>query len=71
MSESNASSSDDEILVVASKIKAYIKDHSGGMSTSADVLEILSKKMRKLADEAIVRARNDGRKTVMARDFSS
>lgn len=61
--------SNDEILVVASKMKNYIREKSGGMSTSADVMDILSVKLRRLADEAIVRARNDGRKTVMARDF--
>ncbi len=63
----NPASSDD-VLVVVSKLKAYIRERSD-MSTSADVIDILSKKLRKMADEAIVRARNDGRKTVMARDF--
>lgn len=63
----NPASSDD-VLVVVSKLKAYIRERSD-MSTSADVIDVLSKKLRKLADEAIVRARNDGRKTVMARDF--
>lgn len=61
-------SSGDDVLVVASKLKAYIRGRSD-MNTAADVMDILSKKLRKLADEAIVRARNDGRKTVMARDF--
>lgn len=68
-SESESTISNDDILVVASKMKAYIKDKSGGMNTSAEVMDTLSQKLRKLADEAIVRARNDGRKTVMARDF--
>lgn len=60
--------SSDEILVVASKLKNYIRERYD-MNTSADVLEKLSDKLRSLCDDAIVRARNDGRKTVMGRDF--
>ncbi|MCB0404007.1 MAG: hypothetical protein KDD51_04425 [Bdellovibrionales bacterium] len=58
----------DEILVVASKLKAYIRDRSG-MNTSKDTLEALSDMIRNAADNAIDKARTDGRKTVMARDF--
>jgi histone H3/H4 len=61
--------SDNEVLVVASKIKKYIKDR-GDMKTSASVLEALSDKLRALCNEAIENARNDGRKTVLDRDFS-
>lgn len=57
-----------EILVVASKLKAYIREKSG-MNTSAAVVEVLSNKLRGLCDEAIERAKQDGRKTVMDRDF--
>lgn len=57
-----------EILVVISKLKHYIRDKSG-MNTSAEVMDVLSDKLRKLCDEAIEKAKQDGRKTVMARDF--
>jgi histone H3/H4 len=57
-----------EVLVVASKIKTYIKTKSG-MNTSAAVMERLSQKVRQLADEAIENAKREGRKTVMDRDF--
>ena len=57
-----------DVLVVVSKLKAYIKAKSG-MNTSGDVAENLSDKLRRLCDDAIIRARQDGRKTVMARDF--
>ena len=59
-----------EILVVASKLKAFIKDR-GDMNTSADVMERLSDYLRSQCDQAIAHAKADGRKTVMARDFVS
>ncbi|MCB0325049.1 MAG: hypothetical protein KDD69_15805 [Bdellovibrionales bacterium] len=62
--------SEKEILVVASKVKDYIRDQSG-FNTSAGVLEVLSDYLRRLSDEAIEQARSDGRKTVMDRDFPS
>lgn len=60
---------DNDILIVASKLKAYIKAKSD-MSTSADVMEILSDKVRNLCDRAMDSARQNGRKTVMSRDFT-
>lgn len=57
-----------EVLIVASKLKAYIKAKSD-MNMSANVLDILSDRVRNLADDAIAKARADGRKTVMDRDF--
>ena len=60
---------DDEILIVASRLKAYISRKSGGMNTSADVLPILSDIVREAALEAIDEARADSRKTVKGRDF--
>jgi hypothetical protein len=57
-----------EILVVVSKLKAYIAARAG-MNTSDAVAEKLSDKLRALCDEAIRRAERDGRKTVMDRDF--
>lgn len=58
-----------DILVVASKLKDYIKNKSG-MNTSANVLERLSDMIRIHCDKAIEKAERDHRKTVMDRDFS-
>lgn len=61
--------SDKEILVVASRLKAYVRERSGDMSTSAEALEVLSELIRAQCDDAIRRARMDGRRTIKARDF--
>lgn len=61
-------SSGGEVIVVASKLKAYIREKSG-MNTSAAVMQRLSDRVRQLCDRAIENAKNDGRKTVMDRDF--
>ncbi len=67
---SNASGTEEggEVLVVASKVKNYIRAKSS-MNTSAAVMEALSNRIRQLCDQAIETARHDGRKTVMDRDF--
>lgn len=57
-----------EVLVVVSKMKQYVKDRAD-MNTSADVSDVLSNLLRRACDDAIDRARADGRKTLMARDF--
>lgn len=57
-----------EILVVASRLKDYVRAKSG-FNTSDNVLSVLSDKLRRLCDEAIQRARAEGRMTVMDRDF--
>ena len=57
-----------DILIVASKLKEYIRKTSD-MNTSGEVMDVLSDKVRALCDEAVRRARADGRKTVMERDF--
>jgi len=57
-----------DVLVVVSKLKLYIRAISG-MNTSDDVVGPLSDRLRLLCDDAVERARDDGRKTVMARDF--
>lgn len=59
-----------DVLIVASKLKKYIKDR-GDMSCSADVLDALSDIVRLAANDAIDRARADGRKTVKSRDFGT
>ncbi|MEE3332307.1 MAG: hypothetical protein VX246_15680 [Myxococcota bacterium] len=58
----------DEVLVVASKVKGYIKE-KGDLKTSASVLTALSDKIRQMCDQAVEAARQDGRKTVLDRDF--
>ena len=60
--------SEKEVLVVVSKLKNYIKA-KGGMNTSGSVAEVLSDKVREICDRAMETAKNDGRKTVMDRDF--
>lgn len=57
-----------DILIVASKLKDYIKAKSD-MNTSASIMEVLSDIVRRACDEAIDQARADGRKTVLDRDF--
>jgi len=59
---------EDEILVVVSKVKAYIRTRAG-MNTSDSVMDILSEKMRAYADRAIESAQRSGRKTVLDRDL--
>ncbi len=57
-----------EILIVASKLKDYIRLKSE-MNTSASVMDVLSEIVRMRCDEAIDQARREGRKTVLDRDF--
>jgi len=56
-----------DILVVASRLKAYIRSDSG-YSTSDSVLPVLSDAIRKICDEAIRNARLAERQTVLDRD---
>jgi hypothetical protein len=57
-----------DILIVASKLKDYIRARSE-MNTSASVFDILSDIVRIECDRAIDNARREGRKTVLDRDF--
>lgn len=57
-----------DILIVVSKLKAYVRARSG-MNTSDGAMEVLSDLVRELCDGAIGRAASDGRKTVLPRDF--
>ena len=59
-----------DVLVVVSKLKAYVKARSG-MSTSDGAVDVLSAHLRKLCDQAIAHAGTAGRKTVMDRDFEA
>lgn len=57
-----------ETLVIASKVKAYIKE-AGDLKCSATVIDALSDKVRALCDEAVKNAKADGRKTVQDKDI--
>lgn len=57
-----------DILIVVSKLKAYVRARSG-MNTSDAAMEVLSDHVRELCDAAIRHAASDGRKTVLPRDF--
>ncbi|MDR2876735.1 MAG: hypothetical protein LBV36_01650 [Chromatiales bacterium] len=57
-----------DVLVVASKIKNYIRGKSE-MNVSAAVFDVLSDRIRELCDRAVENALRDGRKTVKDRDI--
>ena len=56
-----------ESLIVASKVKAYIK--SKKMMTSAEAIEAISDKVYDLLDAAAVRTKSNKRSTVKAQDL--
>jgi histone H3/H4 len=58
----------DDILVVTSKVKKYIKE-KGQMNTSAETIDMLTKAVERLCAKGMESAKADGRKTVMARDI--
>lgn len=57
-----------DILIVASKLKTYVRAQSG-MRTSDTCLDALSSIVRDACNEAIRRAGEDGRQTLMDRHF--
>lgn len=57
-----------EVLIVVSKLKNYIKETSG-LSTAGTVPEVLTGAIKTLCEDAIENAKKEGRKTVMDRDF--
>ncbi|NCN27416.1 hypothetical protein GW915_07550 [bacterium] len=59
-----------EVLVVASKVKNYIKE-KGDCNTSGETITALSSTIEKILEGAIQSAKAQGRKTVMARDVNS
>jgi hypothetical protein len=56
-----------EVLVVASKVKAYIK--SKQMMTSSDAIAALSDKVYSMLDGAIARTKANRRSTVKPQDL--
>ena len=58
---------DKEVLVVASKVKAYIK--SKKMMTSSDTVGALSDKVYEILDEGIARTKANRRSTVKPQDL--
>jgi hypothetical protein len=63
-----AAAGSDDVLVVVSRFKNYVRDRFG-MNTSDAVMEVLSDHLRAVCHRAAENARSDGRKTVMDRDF--
>jgi hypothetical protein len=57
-----------DVLIVISKLKNYVRARSG-FNTSDRVVEPLSDAVRGLCERAIEKARAEGRKTVLDRDF--
>lgn len=55
------------ILVIASKVKDYIKS-KGELNVASDVAEALSVRVANLLDRAVERCQNNGRKTVKGID---
>ena len=64
---SSGASGAGEILIVASRLKDYIRSGTG-FNTSDTVLPVLSDAIRKICDEAIPNARDAERQTVLERD---
>jgi len=56
-----------ESLIVASKVKAYVK--SKKMMTSSEALEAISEQVYGMLDNAIARATGNRRSTVKAQDL--
>jgi hypothetical protein len=58
----------DDVLIVASRLKDYVRAKSG-YNTSDRVLGPLSEIVRRIVDEAIRNAQREGRRTVLDRDI--
>ena len=58
-----------DLLVVASKVKKYIKEKAG-MNTASNTLSALTDVIKGACDKAISNAQAEGRKTVMDRDVN-
>ena len=67
-SRTAAPAPDLDVLIVVSKLKKYVRDKHG-LSTSDQVIAVLSDRVRELCDDAAEKSRHAGRKTLMDRDF--
>ena len=67
ISQGDIEMADKEVLVVASKVKAYIK--SKKMMTSSDAIVALSDKVYAMLDDAVARTKANRRSTVKAQDL--
>ena len=56
-----------EVLIVASKVKAYM--HAKKMNTSADAIAQLSERVYSMLDDAACRSQANKRKTVKSQDI--
>ena len=56
-----------EVLVVASKVKDYIK--ANGLQSSSEVIPALSEKIYDMLDSAAARTQNNNRATVRPHDL--
>ena len=59
--------SEQDILVVVSKVKDYVK--SKGFMTSAEAVPALSEKVYELINKAIERTKENGRQTIKPQDL--
>lgn len=62
--------SDNDVLIVASKLKKFVREASG-MNTSDTVFPVLSRHLRELSVAALRHAATEGRKTVLDRDYEA
>ena len=67
MAKKKKKASSKEVLVVASKVKAYIK--SKGMMTSSDAIVALSDEVYKMLNAGIARTKANRRSTVKPQDL--
>lgn len=67
MNESESGASDVGSLVVASKVKAIIKER--GLQTSSDALDALNRRIHTLLEDAVSRAQANKRSTVKPQDI--
>ncbi|BDA79976.1 MULTISPECIES: hypothetical protein [Leptospira] len=67
MSEEQNESTSKETLIVASKVKAYIK--SKGFMTAGDAIEGLNEEVYRLIDKALERTGSNKRTTARSTDF--
>lgn len=64
----NENEENSEILIVVSKLKHYIKEKHD-LNTAGNVMEVLTRIIKKYVDGASANAKREGRKTLMDRDF--